>query len=160
MALTDKTIDRLINQLTNSQTAQSDQALRQVIVQLIKRLKELESALNASGSSVSGIANSTFVTTGNEVLTLPNSSQIIAGDNIEFDITIPNQIKINAVPINAESITNSQIIELFKYAFRRLDLIEELLGVDRTPRDIPVPEEDLELIQDSPDGDIGTRSMR
>lgn len=44
-------LDRLLNQLTTSQTAQSDQALRQVIVQLIRRLKELEGEIGSGGGT-------------------------------------------------------------------------------------------------------------
>lgn len=67
MAIIDsKVLDRLINQLNTSPTAKADQPLWQVIIQLIKRLKELENAINGSSggggsSSVTNITEQTFI---------------------------------------------------------------------------------------------------
>lgn len=52
------TLDRLIVQLNTSPTAKSDTALWQVIIQLIKRLKELENEVsNSSGGGGSSVTN-------------------------------------------------------------------------------------------------------
>lgn len=62
---TDKTLDRLINQLNTSPTAKSDQPLWQVIIQLIKRLKALEAeiatATGSGGTTINEITENTFI---------------------------------------------------------------------------------------------------
>lgn len=67
MALTDsKVLDRLINQLNTSPTAKADQPLWQVIIQLIRRLKEIESAVSSAGGGggstiINEITEQTFI---------------------------------------------------------------------------------------------------
>lgn len=154
-------LDRLLSQLNQTQLSQKDNPLYQVIKQLIQRIRDLETALNTNISNLSDdLSESSFITVNNEITNLPNSRQLIAGDNINLDESIIGELTINAIVIDSENITNSTIIELFKYAFKRLDMIEEILGIDRTTRDILVPEQDLQLIQDIQNGNIGIKSMR
>lgn len=100
MALSTLTLDRLQSQLLTSGLQQRNSALYQVIDELIKYIRTLNQATfgisTGGGSGGGGIANDTFITVANETATLPNSRQLVAGDNITLDISNPGQIIISA----------------------------------------------------------------
>jgi len=100
MALSTQTLDRLKSQLLTSGLQQRNSSLYQVIDQLIDYVRSLNQATfgtsTSGGSGGGGIANDTFITVANETGTLPNSRQLVAGDNITLDTSAPGQIKISA----------------------------------------------------------------
>jgi hypothetical protein len=52
--------------------------------------------VGATGSIPVGIAGASFLTATSETTTLPNSRQLVAGDNIEIDDTVDGQLRISA----------------------------------------------------------------
>lgn len=89
-------LDRLLSILLTSGLQQKDQPLFQVISQLIQATKDTAAATVAAvGPTPSGpISNLDFVTYTNELAQLPNSRQLIAGDNVTLDISTFGQIVI------------------------------------------------------------------
>ncbi len=90
MAITIETLDRLKSQLLTSGIQDKNQALFQVINQLIDSVRQGFGDVNTqvfapSGGGPSGIANQTFLTYGQDSATLPNSAQLIAGEGIQFN---------------------------------------------------------------------------
>jgi len=88
MALTPQTISRLKAQLLTSGLSQKNQPLYQVINLLIDSLSDLAStSATASGGGSSGgsITGATYLTSGVETASLPNSRQVIAGAGIQFN---------------------------------------------------------------------------
>jgi len=89
MALTPQTISRLKAQLLTSGLSQKNQPLYQVINLLIDSLSDLASSTAAvsggGGGGGGGITGATYLTTGVETGSLPNSRQLIAGAGIQFN---------------------------------------------------------------------------
>lgn len=56
----------------------------------------LRRLIGATGSIPVGIAGASFLTTTSETTLLPNSRQLVAGDNIEIDDTVDGQLTISA----------------------------------------------------------------
>src|SRR5678815_4141203 len=96
MATSDQ-LDRLQAQLLVSGLQQSNPALYQVIWQLIKNAKDVLTALTAITNASGGIlADATFLTADSEILTLPNSKELIAGTNVTFDDSVFGQRIVSA----------------------------------------------------------------
>lgn len=82
-----KALDRLKSQLLISGLQQSNQPLYQVIFQLIDTVRQLTNEVNAeiNGGGSGSVSGSSYVTTENEQVLLPNSRQIAAGNGIGFN---------------------------------------------------------------------------
>lgn len=102
---------KLQSVLLTSGLQQKDQPLYQVINQLIKAISEaLESVLGVADTGAGGIVilgNGTFLTVDNELATLPNSSQLVAGDHVSFDTSVFGQLRID---ILLDFITNATLL--------------------------------------------------
>lgn len=87
MAIEIKSLDRLKSQLLVSGLQQTNQPLYQVIVQLITTLRQVVDEVNeeVSGGGSGSISGSSYVTTENEQVFLPNSRQIVPGTGIGFN---------------------------------------------------------------------------
>ena len=110
--LSTETLVRLKGQLLTSGLQQKNSSLYQVIDQLIGELLNLNQAIFGkswtSGVIPSGppaISNSTFITAANETGTLPNSRQLVAGDNVTIDTSVAGQEIVSA------SVTQTTIIQ-------------------------------------------------
>lgn len=91
-------IQRLKAQLLTSGLSQKDQTLFQIINQLIDSLGATATEVNVTAGSItpSGAPKTaTFLTSGVEAPTLPNSRQLLAGTNVSFDDTVANERTIN-----------------------------------------------------------------
>lgn len=90
-------LDRLQSILLTSGLQQKDQPLYQVISQLIGAVRDSNKAVVAAVGPPGGgpISDKTYVTTTNELASLPSSSQIIAGDHVSFDTSIFGQLRID-----------------------------------------------------------------
>lgn len=86
MAIQPSQLDRLKAQLLTSGLQQKDNTLFQVINQLIDALRQsiIATTQQLSGSA-SGVSGQSFVTTNDDTPILPHSSQIIAGQGIQFN---------------------------------------------------------------------------
>jgi len=93
-----------------AQSKVTDNALYQTIQILLERLEELEfqrgdvvnnitNSINIINNIINGLLDqtATFITSDNEVGTLPNSRQLLPGTNVAFDDTAPNKRVINAL---------------------------------------------------------------
>jgi len=93
-------LDRLKSVLLNSGLQIQNNALYQVINQLIDWARQIQIALNANISSVGGAVNDlsdqNFLTWADESVDLPSSRQLLAGTGVTFDDTIAFQRTINA----------------------------------------------------------------
>lgn len=106
-------LSKLQSILLKSGLQQKDQPLYQVINQLIQAVSQAISGLqtavdDSSGGTVGG--SETFVTVSDELATLPNSSQLIAGDHVSFDTSVFGQLRIDILLdflINADFLTSS-----------------------------------------------------
>lgn len=91
-----------------AQTRTEDNALYQVIQQIIEKLGQFQSVTvdeiadvnNSINNSISILTNKinttgTYLTVTDERGNLPNSWYLVPGTNIAFDQTVPNQFKIN-----------------------------------------------------------------
>ena len=76
-------LDRLKSQLLTSGLSQRDQPLFQIINQLIDALRGTINITTGGGGS-GAIGTQTFITLANEIASLPNSFQAIAGNGIQF----------------------------------------------------------------------------
>ena len=109
-------LDRLKSQLMTSGLQQKDNSLFQVINQLIDALRQFEISITGitatSSSSGGGLINSSYLTDSDESSSLPNSRQLLAGTNIVFDDTVPNQRTINASGLGSEwsVLTNGDLL--------------------------------------------------
>ena len=94
-----KRLNKLQSILLQSELQQTNQPLYQVIKQLIQAVIDSNIGVVAiTGGTGSGpISDKTYVTTGNELASLPNSSQLIAGDNIAFDTSVFGQLVLDVV---------------------------------------------------------------
>lgn len=94
-------LDRLKAQLLTSGLQQSNNALYQVINQLINSVKQL-AAFTISGSSITvdltAIKDKTYITELNETAFLTSSRQILAGVGINLDYSVSGKLTINAIP--------------------------------------------------------------
>lgn len=99
-----KRLVKLQSILLVSGLQQTNQPLYQVINQLIQAVTDsltsvLTVAEDASGGSGTVTGDQTFITVGDELATLPNSNQLVAGDNVSFDTSVIGQLRIDvAVP--------------------------------------------------------------
>lgn len=89
-----------------AQSKDTENPLYQTVQEIINRLTQLKLVQNeeiakiASGEDLTKKFASkfaTFITLNNETTGLPNSLRILAGTNILFDTTIPNQLTISSV---------------------------------------------------------------
>jgi hypothetical protein len=96
-----KRLSKLQSILLKSGLQQKDQPLYQVINQLIQAVSEAVSSLvvdiEESGGGGSAGGDETFLTVADELATLPNSSQLIAGDHLSFDTSTPNQLRADVL---------------------------------------------------------------
>ena len=96
--MADTKLDRLKANLMTSGLQQKDNALFQVINQLIDYLRQLiitTSGAFGSGGSGGFLLNATYLTVNNESGIFPNSRRLLAGIGISFDDTIANERTIN-----------------------------------------------------------------
>ena len=106
MAPVDK-IDRLKSQLLTSGLQQQNNPLYQVINTLIDSTKQLITAVSASvnvdlaaiEAEITALEQANYVTSDDQTALLPNSRELIAGDNITIDDSVPNELTINAPAI-------------------------------------------------------------
>lgn len=92
-------LDRLKSQLHTSGLQHKDLPLFQIISSLIDALRqfviEVTGTASESGSggggSLGSLLTKTYLTSDDETATLPNSIQLLAGNNISFDDTVSNQ---------------------------------------------------------------------
>lgn len=80
--------------LLTSGLQQKDNALYQVINQLLSYMSQFQRDVNSgaagSSSSSGASANNTYLTETNEIANLPNSRRVLAGDYIAFDDAVAN----------------------------------------------------------------------
>ena len=86
--------------LLNARLQTSNNALYQVISELIKRIGQSRDMILIDIEDVNSIINqilqAQFLTSADESALLPNSRELLAGTNITFDDTIANQRTISA----------------------------------------------------------------
>jgi len=119
MAITPQAIDRLQATLLTSGLQQTNQALYQVINQLIQAARDSLSGVQAINTTIGGGGGSGanpnlhYLTHQNDVASLPNSRELLAGVYIAFDDTVANERTVNGTewtlltngdPINPELI--------------------------------------------------------
>ena len=115
MAVTEQIIQRLNKLQTTLLTSglqQSNQPLFQVINQLIKAVIDSNvGVVEITGGGGGGpLSDKSFVTTADELASLPNSSQLIAGDHVSFDTSVFGQLRIDILLdfiINATYLTST-----------------------------------------------------
>lgn len=94
-------LGKLQSTLLTSGLSQQNQPLFQVINQLIKAVIDSNEGVVAvtggSGGGGGGLSSFTYITVGNELTNLPNSSQLIAGDNVSFDTSVYGQLRIDVI---------------------------------------------------------------
>jgi hypothetical protein len=107
MAITSEAIARLKSQLLTSGLSQQNNALFQVINQLIDATSGVAAAtttIMTGGSSGGGVTGATYLTENPETLLLPNSRQLIAGAGIQFnDSPSGRRVISSAVPFLFDS---------------------------------------------------------
>lgn len=118
--------NQLISALANSGLQQSNNALYQVIFQLVQvaqknkdltvtQFNELTQIVDSISNTVinptTGLANLSYLTTNFELPSLPNSRQLLAGVGILFDDTLPGKRTISAISGGASYIPLSLGIE-------------------------------------------------
>lgn len=90
-------LDRLLAVLITSGIQQTNNALYQVIAELIKSNKDLRTRFAALILEAStNLSNGSFITDDDESIPFPNSRQLLAGTNITFDDSVANARTINA----------------------------------------------------------------
>jgi hypothetical protein len=98
-------LDRLQSTLLVSGLAQSNNALYQVINQLINSARQMQSIINTRITVIDTlVADATFLTYSSEISELPNSRELIAGTDITFDESVPGEFIINSVGISAPKV--------------------------------------------------------
>jgi hypothetical protein len=94
-------IDRLVSQLNTSGLQQQNPALYQVIQQLIALGQQLITQSNSSAGSsssqaiINSILAANFLMSTDESIIFPNSRNLLAGQNIAFDDSTPNERTIS-----------------------------------------------------------------
>ena len=101
MATTEQIIKRLgklQSILLQSNLQQTNQPLYQVINQLIQAIIDSNvGVVEITGGGGGGpLSNQPYLTHQNAQVALPQSRQLLAGDNVTFDDTVPNERTINA----------------------------------------------------------------
>lgn len=102
MATTTQIVERLgklRSTLLTSGLQKDNQPLFQVINQLIQAI--IDSAVDVVGITGGGSgsipsSSLTYLTVGNELASLPQSSQLVAGSNLSFDTSVFGQLRIDA----------------------------------------------------------------
>ena len=107
-----KRLGKLQSILLQSNLQKSNPPLYQVINQLIQAIIDSNTGVvEITGGGGGGpLSDKTFVTTTNELASLPNSSQLIAGDHVSFDTSTFGQLVIDVLLdfiINATFLTAS-----------------------------------------------------
>jgi hypothetical protein len=106
MSITPAAISRLKSQLLNSGLQSKNQALYQVINQLIDAVADNATTTQSitggsGGGGGSGISGATVITEDNETATFPNSRELRAGAGINIQYTPNNVVVIHtALPFN------------------------------------------------------------
>lgn len=97
----DPRFTRLKTWLQQADLQKKNFPLYQILSGLIDFLNKEQSITNTeigdTGSSISSLTNSDILTFSDESAFLPQSRELVAGDNILFDDTTPNERSINAV---------------------------------------------------------------
>lgn len=93
-----KRLGKLKSTLLTSGLQKDNPPLYQVINQLIQAI--IDSAVDVvEVTEVVGgggpLSDKTFVTVGNELASMPNSSQFVAGTNVSFDTSVFGQLRID-----------------------------------------------------------------
>jgi hypothetical protein len=104
--VTPETIDRLKAQLLTSNLSRQNQALFQIINTLIDGVRaalfDIQTVSGGGGGGGGGILGQSFITVNPDTGTLPNSSQILAGQGINI-LKQPNRIVISsAIPMGGD----------------------------------------------------------
>lgn len=97
-------LDRLKATLMTSGLQQKDNALFQVISQLIDAVRQFvisTGTITGSGGGSGGLLNATYLTASDQAALLPNSRELLAGSNVSFDDTIPNERTISVAVSDA-----------------------------------------------------------
>lgn len=102
MATTEQIIKRLgklKSTLLTSGLQKDNPPLYQVINQLLQAI--IDSAVGIieveeTAGSIPILSDKTFLTVGNELSSLPQSSQLVAGTNISFDTSVFGQLRIDS----------------------------------------------------------------
>src|SRR5262245_22413088 len=107
MAITAQAIDRLKAQLLTSGLSQQNQALFQVINQLIgavrQSLANTEAITGGDSGGGGGVTGATFLTETDETASLPNSRQLVAGAGINIQSTPNGRMVIHtAIPLGGD----------------------------------------------------------
>lgn len=100
-------LEKLISTLQQTNLQFTNQPLYQVIYNLIKAVIQALSATNAAisgGSGGGGLANQPYLTHQNAIVTLPQSRQLLAGDNVTFDDSVFGERTVD-VPLAQEFLT-------------------------------------------------------
>ena len=92
-------LNKLQSILLQSGIQKTNQPLFQVITEIIKAIRDSNLGIvQITGGGGGGpLSDKTFVTTSNELASLPNSSQLIAGDNVVFDTSTFGQLVIDVI---------------------------------------------------------------
>lgn len=95
-------LDRLKSQLVTSGVQKQNPGLYQVIVQLIGSVKQLQegfiidiAAAGGGGTIPPDISDREYITFSDESTALPNSRELLAGNNVSFDDAVDNERTIN-----------------------------------------------------------------
>jgi hypothetical protein len=103
-------LSKLKSQLLTSGIQQQNQALFQVINQLIEFNKQIEAQLtafiNANSGDISDIADQAYITSIDQLVELPNSRRIDAGDNIDLDLSVSGVATLD-VPLEQVFLTGA-----------------------------------------------------
>ena len=97
---------RLIAVLNRSGTTLSNNPLYQAVKQLIDytnqsqenldgRVGQIVTIISGGGGGGGGLSNLTYLTSTDEVVNLPNSRELIAGTNFEFNDSVANERTVN-----------------------------------------------------------------
>lgn len=115
-------IDRLKSQLVMSGIQQSNPALFQVINQLITAAQQIIGESNTTGTDTSGLQSTiasmlaaNYLMSTDESIAFPNSRELLAGANVSFDDSTPNERVINVSQIFTEIdlvVTDAEILTL------------------------------------------------
>lgn len=114
-----KDLSILLSQLNISDTAKKDKPLEQVIKELILNLKDLESRVSSFSSGtatdLSILINASLLLSDDESALFPNSRELLAGQNIEFDDTVANERTVRtgnwSVLTNGDPVTPELIFD-------------------------------------------------
>ncbi len=101
-----KQLDRLRSTLLKSGLQQKDQPLFQVIDTLLDVFRESLTGITGQISGNTGLAAQNYLTWLDNLVTLPNSKQLIDGENVVFDDSIAGQRIVN-VPLEQVFLTGA-----------------------------------------------------